>query len=31
VNNLSGKEFATALKAVAQDIWAAKGHIDKLR
>jgi hypothetical protein len=30
VNNLSSREFATALKAIAQDIWAAKGQIDKL-
>ncbi len=30
VNNLSSREFAAALKAIAQDIWAAKGQIDKL-
>lgn len=30
VNNLSSREFATALKAIANDIWAAKGQIDKL-
>ena len=30
VNNLSSKEFAAALKAIAQDLWAAKGQIDKL-
>lgn len=30
VNNLSSREFATALKAIAQEIWAAKGQIDKL-
>ncbi len=30
VNDLSSREFVAALKAIAQDIWAAKGQIDKL-
>ena len=30
VNNLSSREFAAALKAITQDIWAAKSQIDKL-
>lgn len=30
VNNLSSREFVAALKAITQDIWAAKGQIDKL-
>lgn len=30
VNNLSSHEFANALKAIAQDIWSAKGQIEKL-
>lgn len=31
VNNLSSREFAAALKAIARDIWAAKGQIDELK
>ena len=31
VNNLTSKEFLAALKAIAQDLWAAKGQIDKLK